>query len=215
MIPDSESVTLRRVWTVPNVLSVARLGLVAWSLDLLFADRARIAAAAVLAVAGTTDFLDGWVARRFHQVSVLGKILDPTVDRIVLVATVVAIVVYGAVPTWLASAVLAREVIVGGAGIVLAILGAVRIDVVFIGKVGTFGFLCSFPLFLLGDTGGPMALSVRVLAWVIAIPSLACSFASLFAYVPAAREALAVGRRAVHPEPATVGEHGDSAWTGR
>ena len=74
-------------------------------------------------VVGVTDFLDGYVARRLHQVSTLGKVLDPTADRLVLVTGVIAIAVYGAVPGWLAGVVLGRELLVSVAVLVLAALG--------------------------------------------------------------------------------------------
>ena len=101
-------------------------------------------------LAGVTDFLDGYVARRFGQVTTLGKVLDPTVDRLVLGTAVVLIVVVGAVPVWLASLVLAREALVTLLALVLAGLGARRIDVTFLGKAGTFGLMWCFPLFLWG-----------------------------------------------------------------
>ena len=58
---------LDRIWTVPNLLSVGRLGLVGVFLWLLFGEHERIAAVIVLMVAGATDFLDGYVARRFTR----------------------------------------------------------------------------------------------------------------------------------------------------
>ncbi len=102
-------------------------------------------------VIGVTDFLDGYLARRFHQVSTLGKVLDPVADRLVLVTGILAITVYGAVPAWLAGVVLGRELVVSLAVLALAAMGARRIDVLWVGKAGTFGLLCCFPLFLLGD----------------------------------------------------------------
>ena len=146
-----EDGSLDRVWTVPNVISFARimlLGLFCW---LLFGPDLRIAATVVLMVVGATDFLDGYLARRLHQVSTMGKVLDPLADRLVLVTGVIAITVYGAVPVWLAVVVLGREVLVSAAVMVLAALKVRRIDVVWVGKAGTFGLLCCFPLFLLTD----------------------------------------------------------------
>ena len=185
---------LDRIATVPNLLSVARLGLLGWSLAELFGNRERIFAAALLGLAGTTDFLDGYVARRFHQVTTLGKILDPTVDRMVLGSAVLGAVVYGAVPGWLAAVVLGREFLVSAMGVALAALGASRIDVLVLGKVAAFGFMCAFPLFLLGDGPGGFDHGLREAAWVIALPSVAASLISAASYVPIARRSLAAGR---------------------
>jgi cardiolipin synthase len=182
---------LDRIWTVPNLLSVGRLVLVGVFLWLLFAEHERVAATIVLMVTGTTDFLDGYVARRLHQVTTLGKVLDPTADRIVLGAGVVAIAAYGAVPWWLAGVVLGRELLVSGAVLALAAMGTRRIDVLWVGKAGTFGLMCCFPLFLLGDTHAEWARVLRDVTWVALVPALLFSFAAAVSYVPIARRALA------------------------
>jgi cardiolipin synthase len=187
---------LDRVWTLPNAISFGRiwlLGLFCW---LLIGPDERIAATVVLMVVGVTDFLDGFLARRFHQVSTLGKVLDPLADRLVLVTAVLAITVYGAVPVWLAVVVLGRELIVSAAVLVLAALGARRIDVVWFGKAGTFGLLCCFPLFLLGDEHATWARVLTDATWVALVPALIFSFAAAVAYVPHARRALEERRSA-------------------
>lgn len=183
-----------RVLTVPNLLSLLRLVLLAGFAVLVLVADQRIAGAALLGVAGITDFLDGYIARRFNQVSELGKILDPTIDRILLVTAVVVIVVSGAVPLWLAVVVLVREAAVAGAALLLAARGAARIDVLFIGKAGTFGLMVCFPLLLAGHGNGTVVHDVRLAAEAGLVPALALSFAAAFAYIPAARRALRAGR---------------------
>ena len=187
---------LDRIFTVPNLLSVSRVGLLAWALTVLFGANERTLAAVLLAIAGTTDFFDGYLARRLGQVTTLGQVLDPTVDRIVLSGnSVIAITVYGAFPVWVVVILLVRELLVSVMGIALAALGAGRIDVLFIGKAATFGLLCAFPLFLIGDTSGTPARIVTDAAWVITIPAVALSLIAAAAYVPLARRALLSGRR--------------------
>jgi cardiolipin synthase len=179
-----------RVLTIPNLISLARivlLGLFCW---LLFGPDRRILATVVLMVVGVTDFLDGYIARRFHQVSTLGKVLDPVADRLVLVTAVIAIAVYGAVPGWLVAIVLGRELAVSAAVLALAALGARRIDVLWVGKAGTFGLLCCFPLFLLGDETATWAHVLTDVTWVAVVPALILSFIAAAAYVPHARQAL-------------------------
>jgi cardiolipin synthase len=197
MVSDRENEPeLDRVLTVPNALSGLRLVLLAVFGVLLFVDDLRVLAALVLGLAGVTDFLDGYVARRFHQVSVLGKILDPTVDRIVLTMSIVSIVAYGAVPVWLAVLVIAREAFVSVMAIVLASMGARRIEVLWVGKAGTFGLMVCLPLFLGGHGPGTWARVLTDVTWVLIVPALAASFAATVAYVPLARAALAEGRQA-------------------
>lgn len=181
---------LGRVLTVPNLISLARvllLGLFCW---LLIGASDRVAASVVLMVTGTTDFLDGYLARRLHQVSTLGKVIDPVADRLVLVTAVLAITAFGAVPAWLAAVVLGRELVVSAAVVALAAVGARRIDVVWFGKAGTFGLMCCFPLFLLGDDHAGWARVLTDLTWVAVVPALAFLFAATVMYVPLARRAL-------------------------
>jgi cardiolipin synthase len=193
---DADEVVLDRSLTIPNGISVLRLVVVAVALVVLFHDRNRIAAAALLAFAGATDFLDGYVARRIGQVSRLGKILDPTIDRMVLASSIIAILVYGALPWWIAAVVLTREVFISVVALVLAAAGATRVDVLWIGKASTFGLLVAFPLSLLGDGPGAFAHGLHVAAYVVVAPALAASVTSIVAYVPVARRALATGRQA-------------------
>src|SRR5690606_626118 len=101
---------------------------------LLFGREDRATAAWLLAGLGATDFLDGWIARRFQQVSTVGKVLDPVADRLLFLLGVGGIAIDGAVPMWFAVVALVREVLVGGATIVLAALGVRRIDVTWFGK---------------------------------------------------------------------------------
>ena len=141
-----------RVLTVPNVITIIRLLLLPVFLWLLFVQENRAAAAGLLALLGITDFLDGYIARHFNQVSDLGKVLDPVTDRLLLFVGVGGILVDGSVPTWFAVAVLVREALVAGATLALAALGARRIDVTWFGKAGTFFLMISFPLFLASES---------------------------------------------------------------
>jgi len=191
---SGEDGNLDRVWTLPNLISLTRillLGVFCW---LLFGPNLRIAATVVLMVVGVTDFLDGFLARRFHQVSTLGKVLDPLADRVVLITGVLAITVYGAVPAWLAALVLGRELLVSTAVVALAALEARRIDVLWVGKAGTFGLLSCFPLFLLGDEHAAWARVLTDVTWVAVVPALVFSFVAAAAYVPLARRAFAQRR---------------------
>ena len=81
------------VWTLPNLITLTRLGCIPWFLWLLFDAENRTDAALLLGALGATDWVDGWIARRFDQVSEVGKLLDPTADRLLLVVALVAMVV--------------------------------------------------------------------------------------------------------------------------
>jgi cardiolipin synthase len=177
---------------------VARLACVPWFLWLLFERDDRVGAGALLAVLGATDWVDGWIARRFHQTSTIGKVLDPTADRIMLGVAMIAVLVDGSVPVWVAWLVLVREVLVSIVVLALAALGAARIDVLWVGKTGTFLNMFAFPFFVIGagvDPGWFHDL-LRGLGWACVIPGLAFGWYALLRYVPLARTALADGRSA-------------------
>src|SRR5271157_1137081 len=142
---------LDRVVTVPNAVTLVRLLCIPLFVWLVFGAHRQSAAAILLAVLGATDWVDGTLARRFHQVSTVGKVLDPLADRVLVVTAVIVIVVYGAVPVWFGVATLAREVVVSATVLALASLGAKRIDVLWVGKAGTFALMFAYPAFLLGD----------------------------------------------------------------
>jgi cardiolipin synthase len=183
-----------RVLTVPNALSVGRLLCVPVFLWLLFGRDNRAGAAVLLAFLGATDWVDGSIARRFDQVSTLGKVLDPVADRVLLIVGVGAIVVDGSVPLVVAVLVLAREGVIAVGTVAIAAMGARRVDVTWAGKAGTFGLMFAFPLFLAGESGLWWADGCRVLAWIAVVPALWFSYRSAFGYLPLARAALRGGR---------------------
>ena len=184
------------VVTLPNLVTVARLCCLPLFLWLLFGREDRAAAAWLLAGLGISDWVDGFLARRLGQVSELGKVLDPVADRLLFLVGAGGILIDGSVPTWFAVTVLVRETLVGGATVVLAALGARRIDVTWFCKAGTFGLMIAFPLFLAHNSDLSWADTAGILAWVAGIPGLALSLYAAVLYVPLARRALADGRDA-------------------
>ena len=194
-----------RVLTVPNVLSVVRLLCVPLFLWLLFGHHPhdRYGAGILLGIMGVTDWVAGYVARHFHQVSTLGKVLDPLADRLLVGAALIAVLVDGAVPAWVGVLAVVREVAVAGAALVLAVAGARRIDVQWAGKAGTFGLMVALPLFLVGHSRAGWRHPAETLAWVTALPALCLSYYAAITYIPIARQALADGRRG---RPAAVTE---------
>ncbi|MDQ4131881.1 MAG: CDP-alcohol phosphatidyltransferase family protein [Actinomycetota bacterium] len=191
MAADGEA----RILTVPNFLSLFRLCCIPVFVWLLLGRENRLAAAALLGVLGATDWVDGYVARRFNQVSTVGKVLDPTADRALLLVGIVAILIDGSVPAWIAWLAIAREAVVAIGTMTLLALGGRRIDVQFTGKVGTFLLMMTFPLFLASNDaqfGG--ADVVGAIAWPCAIVGLSFAWYSAVTYVPVARKALQEGR---------------------
>ena len=187
---------LDRIVTVPNAITLVRLACIPLFVWLLFGADRQIAAALLLGALGATDWVDGFVARRYHQVSTLGKVLDPVADRVLVATAVITITIHGAVPVWFGAATLAREVVVSVAVLLLASLGAKRIDVLWVGKAGTFALMFSYPAFLLGDGDARWQRPFLVLAWVTGIIGLTLAWVAAGTYLPVARKALAAGRKA-------------------
>lgn len=197
-----------RILTVPNALSIGRLLCVPWFLWLLFGPRDRYAAGLLLAALGITDFADGWIARHLHQESRLGRVLDPTADRILLGVGVVALLVDGSMPRWVGVLAVAREVAVGSAVLALAAMGARDlVEVKLVGKAGTLLQMVAFPLFLAAnpDGGAPWHDVARPLAWLTVVPGLVLSYWAAAGYLPPARRALERARAARSAGPSTLG----------
>lgn len=185
----------RGILTIPNLVTLVRLACVPLFCWLLFGRDDRTAAAWLLSGLGCTDWVDGYLARRLNQVSELGKVLDPTADRILLGTVVISLLIEGSVPAVVGWSVLVREVLVSGAVLALAAAGARRIDVQWAGKAGTLSLMVSFPLYMMG-TPGPLGRPALVLAWGFAIAGLLFQWYAAATYVPLARRALAEGRAA-------------------
>jgi len=190
------------MWTVPNLITLVRLLFLPVFLYLLFGAENRAAAAWTLGALGATDWVDGYVARRFDQVSEFGKIFDPTVDRLLFFVGVTAIIVDGSMPVWFGVAVLARELLVGA----MMAIGTVvykmpRIDVTYLGKLATFLLMFAVPGFLMGNSDMPGAVGFEVAAWLLGIPGLALSIWTGVAYVPRVRRAFAGGGAAPDDPP--------------
>ena len=101
------------VWTVPNLLSAARM--VLSIVFFVLVEREDFAAGTVLfLLAATTDWVDGWYARRFNQVSRLGRILDPLVDKVLVCGAFIFLAARGgtSILPWMAVVVVVRELVV-------------------------------------------------------------------------------------------------------
>jgi cardiolipin synthase len=187
-----------RVVTVPNLVTLVRLCCIPLFLYLLFGLDNRAAAAWLLGGIGATDWVDGYIARRFGQVSDLGKILDPTADRLVFIVGVSAIIVDGSAPLFVAWAVVVREVLVGGAVAVATLAGMKRFDVTRPGKLATFLLMFAMPAFMLGSSDFPGHAAFEGVGWALGIPALALSWYTAARYAPMIRENLRAGRREQH-----------------
>ncbi len=184
-----------RILTVANGVTALRLAGVGVFCWVLFGLGRQSAAAVLLAVLGATDWVDGQLARRLHQVSTLGKVLDPAVDRVLVGTAVIAVIAHGAVPVWFGVLTLVREALVSATVLVLAALGARRVDVLWLGKAGTFGLMVAYPAFLISHGSAGWQAPLHVAAWVAGAAGLAAAWGAAVLYLVPARRALDEGRR--------------------
>lgn len=158
-----------RVLTVPNVISLARLGLIGVFLYLLLVARADGLAVAILMLSGASDWADGKLARLLDQSSALGALLDPAIDRLYMVAVPVAFGLRGLVPWWIIGTLLARDLLLAAVLPVLRSRGLTALPVTYVGKAGTFALMSAFPLILLGQWDALAGRVVASIGWAFLI----------------------------------------------
>ncbi len=143
-----------KICTVPNLLSLIRFCMIPVFLYLLLTGY-NLAATILFAVAASTDWVDGQVARRTNQVSKLGQLLDPFVDRLLMISGVVGLLLVGRLPLWIVLFVVLRDLLMLAGGSYLISRWKVRVPVIYLGKVATTflyigfaGILLNMPLLM-------------------------------------------------------------------
>ena len=184
----------RRILTFPNAITLMRLCCLPIFLWLLFSVRDRGAAAWLLGGLGATDWIDGWVARRFNQQSSFGAVFDPAVDRGLFIVSLIAILIDNSMPMWFGLAVLIREITVASVMLIATAFGMERFAVSIWGKRYTFLMMFAVPLILLGEADGAGAVWVTRGGWICAIPALVVSYLTALNYVPQISQHLRSGR---------------------
>ena len=180
-MPTSTAVT-DRVFTIPNIVSFARLGAIPVFLWLVWQGY-DLAGFIVLVVAVSTDFVDGLLARRLGQVSRLGQFLDPLADRLFIAAAVVALAMRDVIPLWLLALVLGRDVLLGLGALVFSRWSVGMLPVKWLGKWATFALLFSLPLFLLVRVFDTAAVYLAPFAFSLAVAGVVLYWWAGFVYL--------------------------------
>lgn len=112
---------------LPNQLTVGRLGLTAAFVAVTSIHYSRQATVAVIlfAVAGLTDWLDGWLARRRNLITDFGKLMDPLADKMLVTAALLYLLQIGKIPLWMAVVMVSREFLITGLRLIAASKGVV------------------------------------------------------------------------------------------
>lgn len=161
---ESTKEVSNKIFTIANLVSLIRLCLVPAYFVLLLNGHDFLATL-LFAIAAYTDWIDGQIARRTNTVTRLGQLLDPAVDRILVISCVIALLIVGRLPIWIFVIICLRDLLMLLGGAVLLKHFNIRIDVIFAGKVATtllfvgfVGLLLNWPLI--------EGLGVTTLAWL-------------------------------------------------
>jgi cardiolipin synthase len=173
--------------TIPNLISLIRIGLVPVMLWLLIGRDNPVGAGWMLGLIGSTDWIDGFLARKLNQVSKVGEVLDPLADRLAVGAALIGGLITDDIPRWFAIAVLAREVLVGVACLYLGLRYRRKVTVRRLGKLATLGIYSALGWFLVGVNTG----WVQAAAWTVGIPSLVIYYVVAFQYTGDLRQQVA------------------------
>lgn len=162
-----------RIFTIPNLLSLFRIFLIPIFIFIyITADSSKesIAAAIIILISSLTDMLDGFIARRFNQISELGKFLDPLADK--LTHTAVAVCMAFKVPNmvYLLLLLVVKELFMGVASVVIYKRKGRKLDgAKWFGKLSTIVFdvvifimLCLYPYFISIDVSNILILIVGI-----------------------------------------------------
>ena len=169
-----------RIFTVPNLISAIRLCLVPIFLILLL-NGFDLAATFLFALAAGTDWVDGQIARRTNQVSKLGQLLDPAVDRILMIVGVAGLFIVGRIPLWIIVFVVARDLLLLVGGAYLLNRWKRRVAVIYPGKVATTLLFVGFAALLL-NWPIPQGIGVVDASWLPGLNSDPYSWGIWFVY---------------------------------
>jgi cardiolipin synthase (CMP-forming) len=185
-LPDRAS---SAVFTVPNLISFLRILLIPVFVLLIVHRPTTTAGLILFSFVVATDWVDGLVARRTNHVSELGKILDPTADRLAIAAGLIALVVRDVFPLWAALLILVRDAAILIAGAAVLARSQIRLQVRFIGKVATFTLMMAIPWIAWGNLDLPLGEAALVAGWTTFAVGIVEYYVAAGAYVGDIRRA--------------------------
>ena len=140
------------IFTIPNFISLLRLISIPLIAYMIYTDR-KWAALIILALSALSDWLDGFLARRMHQISKIGQLLDPLADRLLIFCSVLVFGMAGLLPWWLLIAIGLRDLVMLIEVLVIAQFGYGPLPVHFAGKTGTALLMIAIPALIVADLG--------------------------------------------------------------
>ena len=187
----AQRASTRRVLTVPNAISALRIALIPVFVSLILDPDTATAGLILFGVVVATDWVDGAIARRTGQVTELGKLLDPTADRLAIAAGIIALAAADLFPVWAAVLIIGRDVLVLIAGAFVLSRYRVRLDVRWIGKVATFSLMVAVPSIAWAALALPFAPAATVIGWAAFWVGIVEYYVAAWAYARDVRGAIA------------------------
>lgn len=178
-----------RILTIPNLISLLRLASVPVFWWVLLARDDVVLAAVLILVIGSTDWVDGYLARRLNQISRVGAVLDPVADRLMIASAVIGGMIAGVVPLPIGWLLITREVVTALISLILFFRRAVVLEVRYLGKVATFILYGAIPMFYLAAAGLWEQVTLP-LAWLFGVVGLALYWLVAFHYMGDVRRRL-------------------------
>ena len=178
--------------TWPNALTGLRALGIPLFIYLALGPQADGWAIVVLAIGGATDYFDGKLARALGQESKLGEILDPTIDRLYIISTLIVLFIRDAIPLWLIITLVARDAILALVALALTAKGKPPLKVTFMGKAATFNLLYAFPFLLLALSDSLAGDVAFIFGWAFAIWGVALYIATGVSYFLTAMKTIRV-----------------------
>ena len=171
-----------RIFTVPNLLSFIRLLLVPVFFVLYTFMHQEIAGMVVFAIAACTDWIDGTVARATNSVTKLGRVIDPFVDRVLIIFGVVAVFCVGRLPLWVMVLVFLRDIILGIFTLRLKKRTGNDLTVSYVGKFATAFIMFGFAMLMINWPMVP-GLGLFEISWLPGFGAQSFSLGIWFCYV--------------------------------
>ena len=182
MPQDSQQAVSDKILTAPNVITLVRFLLIPLFVYLRFCTEYETAALVVFVVAACTDWVDGQVARRTNQVSRIGMLFDPFVDRFLLAVGVLSVCALGRLPIWVVVVVIVRDLALLIEGRISLYLMNSLPRVSYVGKAATAFLLFGFSFLLLGVPSTP-GLGIVDVSWLPGLNSETCLFGIWLIYI--------------------------------
>ena len=166
---------------LPNKLTILRVFMipffVLFMLTNITGEADKWIAVAIFVIASFTDFLDGYLARKYNLVSNFGKFIDPLADKLLVSAAMICLVEMGRLPAWIVIIIISREFIISGFRLIASDNGVV-IAASYWGKFKTV-FQMAMIIVLICNLGGVFGIVETVLIWI----SLILTIVSLVDYI--------------------------------